>query len=148
MALAAENANDRARQMITLSDRLSGLLARETELFLARTPQLVAKFSDEKSNLARIYRTEITRIGRDPSLLADADTQIKTDLRAATVKFNQALDANHSATNAIAKITEGMVKSVANEVASKRTAQSGYGANGNNVANAAAASAITLDQRV
>jgi hypothetical protein len=106
------------------------------------------EFAEEKGNLARIYRSEITRISRDPNLLASAEAGIKADLRAATMKFNQALEANHAATKAIRKITEGMVKSEATEGASQRASQTGYGAHGSNCDSGQSMSAITLDRRV
>ncbi|PHR60890.1 MAG: flagellar basal body protein [Robiginitomaculum sp.] len=148
MALAAQDANDRAQQMISLSNRLTGLLLKETKLFLARTPQEAASFAEEKSQLARIYRTETSRISRDPALLASATAALKSDLRATTIKFNAALESNHRATNAIRTITQGMVRSVATEVAKARAAKTGYGANGTNNNTNRAMSAITLDQKV
>ncbi|VAW01981.1 hypothetical protein MNBD_ALPHA06-1889 [hydrothermal vent metagenome] len=148
MALAADNASDRAEQMITLSDRLTGLLQRETKLFEQRTPQLASEFADEKGSLARIYRNETARIAKNPALLASADANLKADLREATLRFNQALAANHKATTAIRTITQGMVHSVANEVAKTRASQTGYGVTGTNTASNTAMSAITLDQRV
>ncbi len=148
MALAAHDANDRAQQMISLSNRLTGLLVKETELFLARTPQEAAGFAEEKGQLARIYRNETSRIARDPALLASADAALKSDLRAATIKFNTALESNHRATNSIRTITQGMVHSVATEVAKTRAAKTGYGANGTNNNTSRAMSAITLDQKI
>lgn len=147
MALAVTNADDHAEQMLSLSKRLSGLLARETELFLARTPQLAASFAEEKNNLARIYRNETSRINRDPELLAGASAQIKSELRQATLAFHQALGDNHQAIQSIRLITEGMVKSVASEVAKTRASKGGYGANGIKADAHNTMSAITLDQR-
>ncbi|MBL4616976.1 MAG: hypothetical protein JKY46_04730 [Robiginitomaculum sp.] len=147
MALVVTDANDRATQMISLSERLTGLLQQETDLFLARTPQKAANFAKEKNSLARIYRNEIQRISNNNELLSGVDEKIKADLRSATVKFNQALAENNQANAVIRTITEGMVKSVATEVANTRAAKSGYGADGSNNSNATAMSAITLDRK-
>lgn len=148
MALVATDANDRATQMISLSERLTGLLQQETDLFLARTPQKAANFTKEKNSLARIYRKEIQSISNNNELLSGIDRTIKAELRAATIKFNQALADNNRANVSIRKITEGLVKSVATEVAHKRAAKTSYGADGNNSSNSAAMSAITFDQIV
>jgi len=147
MALVANDANDRATQMISLSERLTGLLQQETDLFLARTPQKAANFAKEKNSLARIYRNEINRIRDNSELLSGVDEHLKADLRAVTITFNQALAENNKANAVIRTITEGMVKSVATEIAQTRAAKSGYGADGSNNSNAATMSAITLDQR-
>ncbi|MBL1430133.1 MAG: hypothetical protein COA60_001190 [Robiginitomaculum sp.] len=147
MALVANDANDRAIQMISLSERLTGLLQQETDLFLARTPQKAANFAKEKNSLARIYRNEINRIRDNSELLSGVDEHLKADLRAVTITFNQALAENNKANAVIRTITEGMVKSVATEIAQTRAAKSGYGADGSNNSNAATMSAITLDQR-
>ena len=148
MALAAHDANDRASQMISLSERLTGLLVRETELFRNRKPQDAAAIADEKGGLARIYRAETSRIAKDPALIGDADAALKSDLRDATVRFNQALNDNHQASSAIRTITQGLVHSVATEVANKRAAKTGYGATGANNNTTTAMSAITLDKRM
>jgi len=146
MALAADNPNDRAQQLVTLSERLTSLLERETRLFLARTPQMAADFAEEKNQLARVYRNETMRISRNPDLIEAADIAIKSDLRKATLRFNEALEANFQANTAIRTITEGMVKSVAKEVANNRAAQSGYGADGNNANPQGVMAAITLNK--
>ncbi|MCF6292670.1 MAG: hypothetical protein L3J04_04660 [Robiginitomaculum sp.] len=147
MALVANDANDRATQMISLSERLTGLLQQETDLFLARTPQKAVNFAKEKNSLARIYRNEIQRISNNNELLSGVDEKLKIDLRAATIMFNQALAENNQANAVIRTITEGMVKSVATEVAQTRAAKSGYGSDGSNNSNATAMSAITLDRK-
>lgn len=149
MAISATHADDRAEQMITLTQRLTGLLQRETELFKARTPQLAVQLAEEKGQLARIYRNETLRISRDPSLLRGLHDGLKADLRAATKEFNQALEANRTATNAVRQITEGIVQSLAREVASKRAAPNGYGAMGQAGTPARSnMSAITLNKQV
>ncbi len=148
MALAAENPNDRAEQLLVLSQKLTALLERETSLFVARTPQKAASFAEEKARLAQVYRKETMRIAKNPDLIATANAKIKSELRAATVSFNKALEENYKANATIRTITEGMVKSVAKEVAGNRVAKSGYGADGGNASPAGAMSAITLNQVV
>lgn len=149
MAISANHADDRAEQMITLTRRLTGLLQRETELFRARTPQLASELAEEKGQLARIYRAETLRISRDPSLLQGLNAGLKDDLRATTKAFNQALEANRAATDAVRQITEGIVQSLAKEVAANRAAPNGYGALGQAGTPASSnMSAITLNKQV
>lgn len=149
MAISAHHADDRAEQMISLTRRLTGLLVKETELFQARTPQLAADLAEEKGQLARIYRSETLRISRDPELLRDLDEGLKADLRAATKEFNRALEANRTATDAVRQITEGIVQSLARQVAANRAAPNGYGAMGQAGTPAASnMSAITLNKQV
>ncbi len=147
MALHAHNAQDRAEQMLLLSQRLRGLIKRETTLFEARTPHEAASFADEKNALARTYRLETARIARDPGLLADAPEALRRQLREETLLLETALRDNNKIAGVVRKLTEGLVQAIASEAANTRAKMNGYGANGQ-VNRDGSAVAITLNRQV
>jgi hypothetical protein len=127
MALAAHNPTDRAEQLITLTNRLTDLIERETRLFDARKPLEAAPFRDEKAKLANIYRQETARIAREPSLLKGIGDRLYTELRISTEKFHAALGAHQHAIGALQELTEGLVRSIATHIEQTRQLHQSYG---------------------
>jgi hypothetical protein len=147
MALHAQDATDRAEQMLILTERLRLLVERETKLFEDRTPHEAAKFADEKNTLATTYRLETARIAQDPNLIVGASGGLRDRLRTETLKLDNALGNNHRAAGVVRTLTEGLVKAIATEAAQTRNRMSAYGANGR-VNSDRAAIAITLNRQV
>lgn len=125
--LAADTPDMLARELTRLTERLTGLLQRETQLFEARRPLETEAFQGEKSRLASLYRREIASVKADPSRLEGADADTKATLKSATERFTEALAANGRAVDALRVLTEGVVKAVADEAAKQRDTLSGYG---------------------
>ena len=125
--LAADTPDQLAAALIRLTDRLTALLSRETELFESRRPLETEEFQGEKTRLATLYRREIASIKANPSRLENADPSFKQTLRQSTEKFTTALAANGQAVQTLSTLTEGVVKAVADEVANKRDNLAGYG---------------------
>ncbi|MGF1464476.1 MAG: flagellar basal body protein [Maricaulaceae bacterium] len=150
MPLAAKDGADRVEQMIRLTSRLIELVERETAIFLERQPHKAASFQEEKSRLANVYRHECALIKQDQRLIDGAADDRRAELRKLTEKLTHAVQANGHAIDAIKRVSEGVVKALADHVATKRMASTGYGANGRFSGPAAqnAAAAITLNQRV
>jgi hypothetical protein len=145
MALAANDAEDRAQQLILLAKRLTDLIERETILFRARRPLEAAPFRDEKAKLANLYRQETSRIAREPSLVASASAETRNQLREAVTRLQSVLEDHRQALEALQEISEGLVKSIAGYVAELRSHDAAYGPAGARQA-AGAASAITLNR--
>ena len=143
--LAADDAADRARQLIALTERLTDLIAADTRAFEARRPQDAAGRIGETSDLANLYRRESLRIRHDPTLLDGVDLEERRRLARATEAFEAVLARHGRAIEAARTVTEGLVQAIAAEVAKQRTAGAGYGAGGGAIAGDA--SAITLNQR-
>ncbi len=127
MSLAAVDGEDRAHQLIGLTEQLCGRLLEEIEAFEARRPHLVAARSAETLRLANLYRHESHRVQCNPALLAGMGPELKERLSQHTRRF-QAILARHGRAVAAAKtITEGLVGAVATEVAARRSRNAGYG---------------------
>lgn len=145
MALDAQDATDRVEQMIILTERLTGLIAKEALAFEQRRPQDAAQYLDETARLANLYRHEATRIRQNKALVEASPMEQRVRLVRATEAFDAVLARQGRALEAAKTVTEGLVRAIAEEVASQRKTGSGYGPAA--TARPADARAITLNQR-
>jgi hypothetical protein len=145
MALSAETAGDRVEQLILLTERLTELVALEAQAFENRRPQDAALHVGETSKLANIYRHESARVRANPDMVATASLSQRTRLIRATEAFDAVLARQGRALEAAKTVTEGLVRAIAEEVANQRQKGVSYDAGG--IAQAAGATAITLNQR-
>ena len=145
MALAAPDAPELVEQLITLTERLTALLAEQATAFEARRPQAAAASAARCEMLATLYRRESARVRADPKLVAGAPAARRQKLVEATRTFEATLKRHGRAIYAAKTVTEGVMQAIAQEVARKRMPVAGYGPR----AQAAArdASAITLNRR-
>ena len=146
MALAAHDAADRCEQLIVLTERLTELIAAQCQAFEQRRPQDAAGMLEESSRLANLYRHESMRIRADKRLIEGAPAELRTRLVRATEAFDAVLARQGRAVEAARTVTEGLVRCIAEEVASQRSQASVYGSAGTQV-NTATATAITLNKR-
>ncbi|PZQ62364.1 MAG: flagellar basal body protein [Phenylobacterium zucineum] len=146
MALAAQDAADRCEQLIVLTERLTELIAAQALAFEQRRPQDAAGMLEESSRLANLYRHESMRIRADKRLIDGAPAKLRTQLVRATEAFDAVLARQGRAIEAARIVTEGLVKAIAEEVASQRSQASVYGAAGTQVSTSTA-TAITLNKR-
>lgn len=147
MALSATDAVDRVEQLIILTERLTELIAFEAQAFEQRRPQDAALHVEETSKLANIYRHESVRVRANPNLVKSAPLELRMRLIRATEAFDAVLARQGRALEAAKTVTEGLVKTIANEIASQRATAAGYGARGTSAASAATATSITLNKR-
>jgi len=149
MALSARDAADRVEQLIILTERLTEVVARQADCFEARRPLDAAAMTEEAARLANLYRHESGRVRADPGLVSAAPADRRQALIKATEAFDVELGRHGRAVTAAKVVTEGLVRSIAEEVASQREQLSGYGpgARISAAAYGAAGTAITLNQR-
>jgi hypothetical protein len=146
MALSATDATDRVEQLTILTERLTELIALEAQAFEQGRPQDAAAQLDETSRLANVYRHESARVRANPSLVASAPMALRTRLIRATEAFDAVLARQGRALEAAKTVTEGLVRAIADEVASQRAGASGYGPRAG-VSTPGLATSITLNQR-
>lgn len=130
MALIADDAADRADQLLLLTERLTGLIDEETRRIDAREPPSDWPGSDEKTRLVNAYRLELARINQDRSLLADAPPDLLARLKTETAKLHEALAAHEIALAAVKLVAEGLVQAMAEEISRQRGGAGAYGATG------------------
>lgn len=127
---AVITATARVRQLIRLTDALTARLQAETAAFAAQRAQDVAAGLTETQEMANAYRRESAQIKADPSVLAAAPVAERQALLESTRQFDAAVGAHAGAVEAARKISEGLVRAIAGEVADARGTPVGYGAAG------------------
>ena len=146
MALSATDATDRVEQLTILTERLTELIALEAQAFEQGRPQDAALHLDETSRLANVYRHESARVRANPSLVASAPSAMRSRLIRATEAFDAVLARQGRALEAAKTVTEGLVRAIADEVATQRAGATGYGPNAG-VHTPGLATSITLNKR-
>lgn len=145
MTLAANDPADRVEQLIALTERLTNRLRADAELFEARRPQDVARTSQETLELSSLYRREAALVRANPSLIAGAPEPRRQKLIETTRTFETVLGRHGRSVKAAKIVTEGLVRTIAEEVAARRMPAAGYGPRAK--ARMGDASAITLNRR-
>jgi hypothetical protein len=145
MALNASDPADRVEQLIVVTERLTERLSAEAAAFEARRPHEAAAGLEETARLANLYRHESARVKADRSLVAAAPEALRSRLIRVTGDFESMLSRHARALEAAKIITEGLVRTIAAEVAAQRAPAAGYGADAR--AGAGDVTSITLNRR-
>ena len=124
------NATARVRQLIDLTERLTASLGAEAKAFEAHRPQDAAATLAGTQDLANAYRRESAQVKADPQVLAAAPAKERAALIRVTEAFEAVLSRHARAIEAARIISEGLVKTIAAEVAAQRGSPSAYGASG------------------
>ena len=127
MAISADNAADRVEQLISLTERLTALMAQDAADFEAHQPHNAASRATESGRLANLYRHESARVRREPSLIAGAPAERRAALARATEAMEQVLQRHARALEAAKAVTEGLVRAIAEEATAQRGAAGRYG---------------------
>ncbi len=144
MSPNSDDAAVRVDQLILLTERLTELVSLEAQAFEQRRPQDAARHLDETSRLANLYRHESARVRADPNLVGSAPLEQRMQLIRATEAFDAVLARQGRALEAAKTVTEGLVRAIAEEVATQRGENAGYGPGATN--RSGDARAITLNR--
>lgn len=103
----------------------------EQETALVRSGQLTAagKVAQRKSELARIFVTQATRVRASTRYLARSAPKLLDTLRRQHEQFSAELQLNLTVLSTARAVSEGILRGVANELARRSTVQT-YGASG------------------
>ena len=121
---------DRATQLLAMTQRLVSLVETEVEAVRTRKLQGPSAEWDEKERLVHAWRIEVSKVKAEPELLAGIPTDLKLRLRDAAKALEDGLEAHANALMATKTVTEGLVRSIAAEIASSRSAPAAYGRSG------------------
>jgi hypothetical protein len=121
---------DRADQMIAICQRLVTLVSAEVEALKARKLDGATIDWDEKERLAHAWRIEVSHVKANPALLAGCGEDRKTKLKELSVSLEAVLEAHAVALSAMKDVSEGLVRTIATEIAATRSAPAGYGRTG------------------
>lgn len=127
---ATLNATARVRQLTDLTRRLTARLGEESKAFESRRPQDAAATMAATQDLANSYRRESAQLKANPASVAAAPAADRTALIRATEAFEAVLSRHARAVEAARIVSEGLVRTIAAEVAGQRGSPSAYGATG------------------
>ncbi|MFT3995970.1 MAG: flagellar basal-body protein FlbY [Asticcacaulis sp.] len=127
MTVSARDADDRAAQLVILTERLTECLSTEVTALEAQRPLDIRDSVEETRKLSVIYRQESARLKADPSLLNGISALSKQRLRAATQAFVDISERHARAVDAARSVSEGLLKAVADSLAEMRKPSLTYG---------------------
>jgi hypothetical protein len=130
--------------MVMLTERLTQLLADQARAFEQHRPQDAAAGLAAVTRLTADYRAGSAQVHADPRLLQAAPPELRARLLRATEAFEAVLQRQGRALAASKTVTEGLVKAVAEEIATRRGVGQAYGPG---ATRRPLATAITLNQR-
>lgn len=139
-----QTATAAARHLTSLTRTLTDRLEVETRAFVERRPQDIVAGLGETQELANQYRRESAQVKANPAILSAAPASERMALMTVTEQFNAVLAKHARAVEAARVISEGLVQTIAGEVAAARAMGTGYGATGR--APAGDGRAITLNR--
>ena len=142
---ATLNATARVRQLTDLTTRLTGRLGEESRVFESHRPQDAAASIAATQDLANAYRRESAQVKANPASIAAAPAADRAALIRATEAFEAVLSRHARAVEAARTISEGLVRTIAAEVAGQRGSPSAYGATGK--ANAGDGRAVAFNRQ-
>ena len=117
---ATLNATARVRQLTDLTTRLTARLSEESKAFENRRPQDAADTMAATQEMANAYRRESAQVKANPASVAAAPLSDRTALVRATEAFEAVLSRHGRAVEAARIVSEGLVQTIAAEVAGQR----------------------------
>ena len=142
-------AEQRIEQIILLTERLTDCTKRECEILRLKRPRDMAPVHEEKSKIATAYAREIAQLRRDTTLAATAQPELKARLKETTARFRAVLEELSQHLSRVRRISEGMIRAIAEEMHAKQTSPIGYSESATPPpARGRAPAALTLNQVV
>lgn len=130
MTADIETAALRVQRLIRLTRDLTDRLSLERDAMRAHRPQDLAQGMGRTQEMANLYRRESVQVKADPGLISAAPEAERNALIAATQAFEAVLSEHALAVDAARQVSEGLVRTIAAEVAGGRAQGVGYGASG------------------
>jgi hypothetical protein len=128
--MTGQDSTERADQLLAMTQRLASLVTAEIETVKARKLDGGSADWEEKERLVHAWRIEVSRVKAEPALLAGIGEDRKLALREAAKALEDGLEAHARALGAMKSVTEGLVRSIAAEIASSRSGPAAYGRSG------------------
>lgn len=145
MILDAELADLQVQKLINLTQTLTERLNAELDMIRNHRVAEMASGMSRTSEMANEYRRESARVKSNPGLISNASLALKQSLISATEAFEHTLALHSQTIEAARKISEGLVRTIAGEVADARALGTGYLASGH--ATSGDSRAVALDRK-
>jgi parvulin-like peptidyl-prolyl isomerase len=136
-------------RVLSVSEQLTDVIRRESELLESNQPLSIGELQEEKIRLSNEYAMDIQAISLRKELIDRAPAEKINRLKTAMATLNTALERNGNLLLAAKSVSERILKSVADTVNEHKAPSLGYGRNAamtNKTTSRSAA--IALDSRV
>lgn len=135
--------------LMTITQRLSDLMTRETEILRSQRPQDIKNLQQEKNDLARGYDHFMQELRKQPDMLAGAPRETRDKLREVTIRFQKVMTDNERALRAARNVSERLMKAIVSAVSEKQVSGAAYSSAGVlNGAGPRRAVAMTLNKQL
>lgn len=114
-------------KLIRITTELKDIVRHETELLESKRPQEIKSLQGQKIRLMSQYKDAMNNARVNESLLGAPDSDIRSRIKTATDGLREELKRNARIVIRLKTITEGLLKSVGDEVAKKDRPAIGYG---------------------
>ena len=136
-------------RVLNVSQKLTDVVRRETELLEANQPLRIGELQEEKIRLSNEYAMDIQAISLRKELIDRAPAEKINHLKTAMATLNEALERNGNLLSAAKSVSERILKSVADSMNEHKAPSLGYGRNAAMTNNTSSRrGAITLDSRI
>lgn len=133
--------------ILEITRRLTALMEREMALIEAKTPARLGDLEEERSRLSLLYSREMQAVAASPAEFRALPQDRIIALRDETRNFHDLLDRHQRLLARMRRVTEGIVKTVAEEAQRQKAPRAGYAAGGQSSARTAAAP-LAINARV
>lgn len=133
-------------QLVRLTIALTELIGRETGLLKDRRPREAQKLHAEKSRLMAEYRETLNRLRVNEQSLGPKDSAERKYIRKLTDAFREALRDHARVVLRLKSVSEGLIRSVGDEVSKRNRSVVGYGKNAAQPAARARPTSLSLNQ--
>ena len=144
------DANNRLKDLITITGRLVELLERENNALATHQNQVIHELLDEKAALSRVYETRFKSLAEQPEILAETDHQLRKKLVELAGQVEGLMDENANLLHTAIEANRRTVDLIAEAVRNQQPSAGTYGADAVTSEDGANASgqrvALSLDQ--
>lgn len=116
--------------ILDITRRLTALLEREMALIEAKTPARLSEFDDERSRLSLLYSREMQAVAANPGDFRALPRDRVAALRDETSSFHTLLDRHQRLVARMRRVSEGIVKTIADEAQRQKNPRAGYAPGG------------------
>ena len=141
-------ADHSARVLITVAERLTGVLRRETSMLRSRCPQEIAALGAEKERLSRAWQAGLDGLRQQSGAATEMSAELRVMLHQEVAELQHAAAENDRALRAAMKATERLLKVFASAVAENRAGAVGYAQNRRAPNRIGSTAGIALDKRL
>ena len=138
----------RVDAILDITRRLTALLEREMALIEAKTPGRLAELEDERNHLSLIYSREMQAVAANPAKFRALPKERLGALRDETKSFHALLDRHQRMVARMRRVTEGIVKTIADEAQRQKSPRTGYAPSGRAASTSATAAPLAINSRV